>query len=173
MPRIETMGGSWQWERHRLNSRTFLSQPCLPSNHGMLGWHTSWLTTQPMIKMGDYLCANARSSCWHACGSGREGKGVKGECPGNIGQVCCGALQFGSVTTKYLMCDSDWPMGVLILWAAMKRTSLASMHNPICVENGREENTLKYEFYPSLELPPSGHATLVSRLILLKYNNDK
>jgi hypothetical protein len=26
-----------------------------------------------------------------------------------------GALQFGSVTTKYLMCDNDQPMGVLIL----------------------------------------------------------
>ncbi len=57
-----------------------------------------------------------------------------------------GALQFGSVTTKYPMCDSDRPMGVLILWAAMKRISLASMHNPICVENGGEENTPK-NFY--------------------------
>jgi hypothetical protein len=26
-----------------------------------------------------------------------------------------GALQFGSVTTTYLMCDNDWLMGVLIL----------------------------------------------------------
>ncbi len=32
------------------------------------------------------------------------------------------------------------------LWAAMKRKSLASTHNPICVENGGEENTLNY-FY--------------------------
>jgi hypothetical protein len=28
----------------------------------------------------------------------------------------------------------------------MKRISLASMHNPICVENGGEENTLKYSY---------------------------
>jgi hypothetical protein len=25
-----------------------------------------------------------------------------------------GALQFGSVMTKYPMCDNDWPMGELI-----------------------------------------------------------
>jgi hypothetical protein len=28
----------------------------------------------------------------------------------------------------------------------MKRISLASMHNPICVENNGEENTLKYSY---------------------------
>jgi len=26
-------GGGWRRERHRLNSSTFLSQPCLPTNH--------------------------------------------------------------------------------------------------------------------------------------------
>ncbi len=26
-----------------------------------------------------------------------------------------GVLQFGSVTTKYLMCDNDWPMGALAI----------------------------------------------------------
>ncbi len=48
--------------------------------------------------------------------------------------------------TTYPMCDTDWPIGVLILWAAMKKISLASMHNPICVENVGEENTLKYSY---------------------------
>ncbi len=57
-----------------------------------------------------------------------------------------GAVRFGSVLTKYPMCDNDWPVGVLILLAAMKRISLASTHNPICVENGGEENTLKYSY---------------------------
>jgi hypothetical protein len=33
----------------------------------------------------------------------------------------------------------------------MKRISLASMHNPICVENGREENALKYKFSQPFE----------------------
>jgi hypothetical protein len=26
-----------------------------------------------------------------------------------------GVVQFSSITTKYSMCDNDWPMGVLIL----------------------------------------------------------
>jgi hypothetical protein len=56
-----------------------------------------------------------------------------------------GALQFGSVTTKYPMCDNDRPMGVLI-FVAMKRISLSSTHNHSCVENGRAETTLKYSY---------------------------
>ncbi len=57
-----------------------------------------------------------------------------------------GVVQFGSVTAKYLMCGNNRPMGVLVLWWEMKRISLASMHDPICVGNGREENTLKYSY---------------------------
>jgi hypothetical protein len=44
------------------------------------------------------------------------------------------------------MCDNDWLMGVLILRAAMKRISHAFTHNPICVENGGAENTLKFSY---------------------------
>ncbi len=32
-PSVATAGSGWRWERHRLNSRMSLSQPCLPSNH--------------------------------------------------------------------------------------------------------------------------------------------
>ncbi len=58
-----------------------------------------------------------------------------------------GAVQFGSVKAKYPMCDNNWPMGLLILKAVMKRISLASTHNPICVEKGREGNTLNTLIY--------------------------
>jgi hypothetical protein len=58
------------------------------------------------------------------------------------------AVQFGSVTAKYRISGNgnNQPMGVLILWRAMKRISLASMHDPLCVEKGGEENTLKYSY---------------------------
>jgi len=35
-PSVATAGGGWRRERHRLNSRTSLSQPYLPSNHRVL-----------------------------------------------------------------------------------------------------------------------------------------
>jgi len=35
-PSVATAGGGWRRERHRLNSRTSLSQPCLPPNHRVL-----------------------------------------------------------------------------------------------------------------------------------------
>jgi len=36
LPSIAMAGGGWRRERHRLNSRMSLSQPCLPSNHHVL-----------------------------------------------------------------------------------------------------------------------------------------
>ncbi len=57
-----------------------------------------------------------------------------------------GAVLFGSVTAKYSISGNDRLVGVLILWWAMKRISLASTHDPICVEKGGEENTLKYSY---------------------------
>ena len=57
-----------------------------------------------------------------------------------------GAVLFGSVTAKYSISGNNRPMGVLILWWAMKRISLASTHDPICVEKGGEENTLMYSY---------------------------
>jgi hypothetical protein len=33
---VVTAGGGWRRKHHRLNSRTSLSQPCLPTNHRVL-----------------------------------------------------------------------------------------------------------------------------------------
>jgi hypothetical protein len=57
-----------------------------------------------------------------------------------------GAVLFGSVTAKYPISGNNQPMGVLILWWVMMRISLASTHDPLCVEKGGEENTLKYSY---------------------------
>ncbi len=50
-PSVETAVGGWRRERHRLlNSRTSLSQPCLPSNHRVLA---HLLTHRPADKKGE------------------------------------------------------------------------------------------------------------------------
>jgi len=39
-------GDSWQRERHRMNSSTSLSQPCLPTNHRAFFANVRWCVTK-------------------------------------------------------------------------------------------------------------------------------
>jgi hypothetical protein len=43
----------------------------------------------PAVAKVTPICANARGSHWCTRVGGKEGKGVKGECPGDVGQVHC------------------------------------------------------------------------------------
>jgi hypothetical protein len=42
-------------------------------------------TAQLAIKVSKAICANAWGSHWHTHVGGKEGKGIKGDCPSNIG----------------------------------------------------------------------------------------
>jgi len=56
-PGVATAGGGWRRERHRLNNRTSLSQPCLPSNHRVLAL-AHLLAHRPADKKGEKKTTN-------------------------------------------------------------------------------------------------------------------
>jgi len=59
-PSVTTAGGGWQRERRRLNSRTSLSQPYLPSNHRVLA---HLLAHRPADNKGEKNIQLAMGAC--------------------------------------------------------------------------------------------------------------